>query len=233
MFDDVVAFVKVISSSIATEADQPVTLYSVTGIGGLEGTEADDDGEQGQAQEVFTALGDISRPLPPDGDVFLEAMAFRTADGLIPFAFRDIRLHRQFPNPAPGTIGRVHYGGGFHTMDLSTADTTIHTIYAPYEFDAQGVPQKAHAIVIDTTPGNESVVVTHGKGHALAMRDDDVVLRVDAETYIEGKPGEWIFRGTKLFFKGNCFLGASAETGLPLLFGPASPASPSVFVSPV
>jgi hypothetical protein len=235
------------------------TLYNLTGIGGfsldadgeIDGEdESDDGGEQAHEQECFSALGIIGRPLPPDGDLFAEALAARTEDGLVPIAFRDLRLHRavnasgQPTTPAEGQLMFVGYGGAFlsHAMTGAAVGSkrgNVTTLYVPYEFNSVGVPQKAHAISIDPTDGNSSISIAHGDGVFLTLSEDagagspGIAWAIDGTTFGRMSAGEYVVQAAKITLKGNVYLGAQAEAGLPLLPGAASPASPSVFVSPV
>src|SRR5690606_6922443 len=99
--NQVVEFCKVVHSAIVGPSS--ATAYNLTGIAGfavdaagriVDADESDDAAEQAHEQEVYQSLGVIGRPLPPDPDAFAEALTIRTEDGLVPFAFRDLRLHR-------------------------------------------------------------------------------------------------------------------------------------------
>lgn len=156
------------------------------GVGSLEeGDEA--GGEEAQDAEAYGAPGLVFRPRPPeevdtpDGKQRLtaEAMAARTADGLVPLAWRDLRFNRVFPNPKAGTVALVGYGGGFLAFDDTSADSgdqkaTVETLYCPYEF-TNGVPSKAMAVILD--PEGEAVSVVHGDGAAVVLTATELVLR--------------------------------------------------------
>lgn len=217
MFDDVFAFLKVVSSAVADQ-----TRVVLLGSEGLGGTDA--------GQEMFSALGMVGRPKPPDKDAHVESFAARRGDGYAHLAYRDVRLHEKFPNPKEGEFAWVHYGGGFHSMTEASDGTTIHVIYAPYDFDGDGIAQKAHAFMIDPADGLVSMI--HGEGHTVAMRPGEIMHRLDGSTFFQLKPGEIIGNAAKIMLKGNVYLGAAADTGVALLAGAASPPSPSVFVSP-
>ena len=130
LLNQVLEFCKVISSAVG--GTNTTTLYNLTGIGGFAldadgqvtgDDESDDGGEQAHEQECFQALGVIGRPLPPEGDLFTEALTARTGDGLVPFAFRDLRLHRAVnpsgspTTPSEGQLMFVGYGGAFFDDD--------------------------------------------------------------------------------------------------------------------
>ncbi len=201
-------------------------------------------GETAQDAEAYGAPGIVFRPRPPedvdtpDGTQRLaaEAMAARTADGLVPMAWRDLRFNRVFPNPKAGTVALVGYGGGFLAFDDTSADSgdqkaTLSTLYVPYQF-TNGVPAKAMVITCD--PEAEALQLIHGDGFAISMTPDEgIVMRADAETFARMKPGEMLFHAAKIMLKGNVYAGAQAEVGVPLLAGSASPPCPTLYLSPV
>ncbi len=254
--NNVVEFCKVISSEVV--GANAATLYNLTGIAGFalddDGQvsgedETDAGGEQAHEQAGYQALGIIGRPLPPEGDVFAEALSVRTEDGLLPFAFRDLRLHRAINpggarnTPREGQLLFAGYGGAFlsHAM---TAEATgskrgnVSTWYVPYEFGSDGVPTKAHAISIDPSDGNQSISIVHGDGVFLTLTADagtgapGIVWAVDAQTFGRIAPGEFTVNAAKITLKGNTYMGRAAEAGVAMLGGPITPPSPSVFVSP-
>lgn len=246
VFDLVAQFAQVLSSSINTRnQSMQVTLG---GIGSLFEDETDpDQGEVSPEAEMFGALGFVTRPLPPEiirgKDYACEALCMRTADGLVPISWRDLRLNAFFPNGVPeGRIGMVGYGGGFHTIDLTDNDngdqkTNIHTIYAPYDY-SNGTPNKAMAITLDTTPGGENISMSIGggsSGYQVTINEaDGVQVRTpNAATMFNIRESEINLTAEKILLKGNVYVGSQAETGVPLIAGPASPPCPSLFVSPV
>jgi hypothetical protein len=167
----------------------------------------------------------------------------RTSDGLVPISWRDLRLNSYFPQGVPkGRIGLVGYGGGFHTIDLTDANngdqkTSIHFIYAPYAY-SNGVPSKAMAIALDTTPGQENISMSIGGGtsgfQVTVNETDGVQVRTPNEaTVFNIREEEIVLSAKKIMLKGVVYLGAQAEMGVPLLAGAASPPSPSVYLSPV
>ena len=252
MFDEVLEFAKVIASEI-TGPNTDVKL-NLGGIGSFEEAETDETGEVSPEEEVYQSLGIIGRPLPPDGtdddDLFCDSLAARASDGLKPFAFRDLRLNRAVnPGGAPGTtpaegqIMFVGYGGGFLSHSLTATDSgdqkaNIEVWYAPYEFSS-GTAAKAHTIVMDTTPGNESVSITHGDGVFIQMSADTgggsagMTFAVDNDTWGKMEPGLIFWQASAIQLKGNVGVGAQPELGIPLLGGPVSPPCPSLFLSPV
>ncbi len=252
----VVEFCRVIASSVGTE--NGATLYNVAGIAGFalddEGQvtgedTSDDGGEQAHEQEVFGALGIIGRPLPPEGDAFTEALAVRTEDGLVPIGFRDLRLHRALNpggggvTPREGQLMFAGYGGAFLSHSLTTGNTgtkkgNVTVLYVPYDFDGQGVAQKAHAIILDPSEDNRAISIVHGSGVFVTLSEDTgsgpgIVASVDGSTFLRMSPGELSVSAAKILLKGNVYVGRAAELGAPLLPGPISPPCPSLFLSPV
>lgn len=238
--NQVLEFCKVIASSVG--GTNTTTLYNLTGIGGFD-DEDDDGAEQAHEQECFTGLGLIGRPLPPEGTLFAEAIAARTGDGLVPIAFRDLRLHRALNpsgapvSPANGQLMFVGYGGAFLSHAMTAENTgskkgNVVTLYVPHDFDGSGVPQKAHAITLDPSSGNSSISIVHASGAVVTLSDDGITMAIDGSTFATMRAGEFSVSAARICLKGNVYLGTSAESGLPLLPGVASPPSPSVFVSP-
>lgn len=232
----VLSFVRVIGSTVLGE-------HSAVLLGG-EGAVGDvDDPLTESSSDVFTDAehyatpGIVWRPRPPEDiagkSIGAEGIGARIGRQTVPIGLRDLRLNRRFSAPKPGSVALVGYGGGFLSFDDNAAKESLATLYVPYAF-VNGVPTKAHAIVVDPTSGNESITITHGEGYQLALTaDDGFMALLAADTFMAMKPGEFTVQAPKIMLKGNCFLGASAETAIPLLAGPASPPSPSVFVSPI
>ena len=245
MFDFVLAFVTAAGSSV--DEQTRAVRVSTSGIGGFdfgEGTQTldDTDGELGDAQEMFSALGVLSRPLDPETlagkEYRAEALAARTADGLVPLSWRDLRFERFIPNGIPkGTVRMVGYGGAFCSLDVRDGVTpveNIFTCYVPYEFSgSEGTtPDKAHAVVVSSNP-DDGITLTHGDGFQVALTTDGILMRTpDAETFFAMREGEISMQAQKILCKGNVYVGSQAEAGVPLLAGPASPPCPSLFVSP-
>jgi hypothetical protein len=251
--DQVIEFVKVVASAVVGE--NAAVLFDVVGAGGFSSSQqaadvADDAAENAPQQPAYGPLGYIARPLPPtDLQQFAEAMAARTADGLEPFAYRDLRINRAInPTgegnaPAPGQLGFAGYGGSYSSVRQAAVVSgskkpDVYCTYVPYDFDGDGVPQKAHAIIVDSTPGNSSIQLVHGDGVFFTLSEETgdgpgLVAAVGNNTFLRMIAGELTLQSTKILLKGNVYLGLQAEAGLPLLAGPASPPGPSVFISPV
>ena len=247
--DAVLQFSKVVGSSIATDpgtGKNEGLLYSVAGIGGVDYSGAipvptidDDMSERDPRAEAFGQLGFLSRPLPPnsgDGENrYAEALCMRSSDGLVPMAYRDTRIRMPGTGPGEGTIAMVGYGGGFLSYDPivnnGAAEGDIQVLYCPYNFSG-GVAQKAHAIVLDPTSGDEAVSVVHGSGMAITMHDDKLVLKSpNGMSYIEISDAGVTITAPKITLSGGTTIG-NPSTAVPLLAGVASPASTMLWVSP-
>lgn len=243
--DFVMEFSRVKSSSLA-EGNGAVQ-WSVEGVPGFSGegispgTTDDGDGSGNEIAEQFSALGIIGRPLPPQDlngiNEFTEVVCVKTNDGLVPVAARDTRLKMQGNGPSEGTLAFVGYGGGFHSLTPidDGAGGTIHVIYCPYDFDGDGVAQKAHSIVLDPTPGNESIIIAHAEGMAITMTGEG-----NKELLLKNAAGDATLRlddsgitltATNIVLSGGVVVGEPA-LAVPLLAGPASPPSTKFFVSP-
>lgn len=249
----VIEFVEVIStglsgpSSAVTANLTGIAGFAVDADGKVTGEDASDEAAEGaHEQDIFQSLGIVGRPLPRDGAGKVEALAFRTQDGLLPFAFRDLRLTASLGGSAPreGQLLFMGYGGAFlsHAMTAGNVGSkrgNISTWYVPGDFAGDGTPQKAHAISIDPTPGNSSISITHASGLFVILTEDagggspGILASVDGATFMRMSPGELTLQATKILLKGNVYVGRQAEAGAPLLAGPTSPPCPSLYVSPV
>lgn len=237
LFDYVAAFGRALKSSV--DPKTKVTLVQVAGIGSMNpsapdtGALADEQGEQDDRLPQLGPLGLLWRHLPPgklDGRaVQADIVCLRTADGLVPVAWRDLRLYKAFPDGlAEGQIAVAGYGKGFYSLSLNADDENIHVIYCPYDFNAAGVAQKAHCIVLDPDQG---VSMVHADGMAIAMHEQTLTLRSNtggARIFLKGD--EITGQAQKIIWQGNVALGASPSTALPLA-SPTPTPSASVFVS--
>jgi len=239
--DWVVQLVDVIGSTL----DGPhnaVLMGGNTVVGSLDPTEPDDEAPNDATDEApaYGAPGIVFRPRPPEevetdaGTELLsaEAVAARVADTLIPVAWRDLRLNRRFVAPKAGTVALVGYGGGFLSFDDGSTEGTLQTLYCPYDFDADGVAQKTHAILVQPDGAN-GISINHGDGYQLSLTSGGFLLRCsDANTFLQVKEGQIVMSAAKIFAKGTLYVGQAGELGVPLLPGPASPPCPSLFLSP-
>ena len=162
-----------------------------------------------------------------------EAYGTRRGDQVIPITWRDLRFNRVFPNPEPGTVALVGYGGGFLSFgDASGGDGygSVTTLYCPYDF-TDGVPAKAHVLALD--PDGEFVSLIHGDGYALVMdASNGITMRGDGGTWLSIKAGVIELAASSISLLGNVALGRDTTSAVPLLAGSASQPTPSVFFSP-
>ena len=135
----------------------------------------------------------------------------------------------------------VHYFGAF-LSGTPTAENSgdqkasIETWYCPYDF-TDGVPDKAHAMVMDPSSPNPNIQIVHGSGMFFSMMENDgsgvkaMMLTVDAETFLRMAPGEVQVFANSITMQGNVALGRITA---PIAAAPAlnpSSVSASVFIS--
>lgn len=196
VLDYLISFGKVVASSLSPRT-KAVLLNIVGAAGDTDGGGADEAGETAVNQEMYSALGIVARPRPPskkDGvEEYAEQISFRIGDGLLPFAHRDLRLNRAYQAPKDGSIAMVGYGGGFHSLEDTAQNSgdqkaTVQVFYVPYQF-SNGVPAKAHVIVMDPTTGNESISIVHADGMAITMmhggKNSVVIKNKAGNAYVE------------------------------------------------
>lgn len=235
----VTTFIRIVGSAIAGD-DGAVTVGGFGSTGALDdGADVDDpdDGETITDATVFGGLGLIFRPRTPKkiGDQLYSAESFgvKKGDETTPWTWRDLRLHKRFPNPKEGTIALVGYGGGFLSFDDpadNSGDGGVTTWYLPYAFSG-GSATKAH--VITMSGDSESLAIIHGDGFALSMDPTNgITMRADAQTWLTLKPGLFQVFAASCQMQGNVALGQNLAAALPLLPGIASQPTPSVFFSP-
>lgn len=248
VFDSVIGFGRVTSSSLGENNGS--VLFDVEGVGFDTSEPGDagvsvDNSEIRSAQEVYSALGVVGRPpksKPGDyPDMLLQTIHARVSDGSIPFAYRDPRILEWLNKggaktvPKEGQIALAGYGGSFisfETIDESNGPTNVCVLYCPYARDADGVPQKAHMIMLDPTGGNEAIAIVHASGLALTMDETNgITMRADAATWLTLQPGSFQVFAASIQLQGNVALGQNLATAAPLAAGPASAPTPSVFFS--
>jgi hypothetical protein len=208
IFDQVFARATVVKSNLSKQTGQP--LYDLSGVG-FSDDPSDSRGESKDGQEVFSSGGVVFRPPPPDKsapDLFCEAIAARTSDGLVPLVFRDKRIIERINRgggvaPKEGQILYAGYGGGFLSFELVTNGTRDQTqLYIPYERNGAGVPTKAHAITLgkDGT-GKALVSVVSGEGPRLILLDNKGTLyNAAGNAWVElGPDGVGIVGNTKIY----------------------------------
>jgi hypothetical protein len=178
---------------------------------------------------VFGPLAHIAPPRAPEDGIHADYIGLRRNGGVVPIAAHDLRIDRAFPDGiARGTVALAGYGGGFHAMQDTAGNSgsrkaTVHVIYAPYQFDANGVPTKAHAITIDTTPGNVSLQLVHGDGYFFSAKEGTGwTMAVDGSTALAMTPGPGPGVAGKITISGNLVVGAGATLGNPNTALPAA-----------
>lgn len=237
------AVLRVIGSTIEGPY-KAVMVGGETGIGGFgEGSR----GETPDGIEAYGAPGIVWRPRVPERSgkdrLVAEAFSARVPDGMIPLSWRDLRWHLAFPAPKPGTLAFVGYAGGSASWEDVDAQSTNApnikvknqrlTIYVPYAKDADGKPTKAHAIVAD--PESESLSLIQGDGYAFVLdKENGITMRSKTgSSWLNFKDDKLEIVANSINLRGNVALGANTAAALPLLPGPASQPTPSVFFSPV
>ena len=228
----VATFVRVIGATVVGE-HSAVLLGGEGVVGDVDDPLGDGSSDKFTNAESLGSLGLVVMPRPPEeiGGKMLaaEGVGMRLGGSTVPIALRDLRLNRRFSAPKPGSVALVGYGGGFLAFDDTADKLTRATLYVPYAFSG-GVPTKAMSISID--PEAESMMLIHGDGYAVVLdKDNGITLRADETTWMNMKPGETTIVSSKIVLQGNVAMGASPTTALPLLAGPASPPSGSIFVS--
>lgn len=229
-FDDAFAFAKVVASTLGSEAKS-----LLLNLRGFAENDDDDKGEPAAEMPVYGALGVVSRPRKPDDKGFAEAVAGRSDDGLQPIAMRDVRISKARGNVLEGSTGIAGYGGAFVAIDdAPSGGGSIVTAYAPYAFDGSGVPAHAHSITMNTTPGDESVIVAAGDGQSVIMNAATGVM------ILRSKSGKALvildddkvtISGKTITLYGLVTIGNPA-TAVPALPGAAFPGCTSLNVSP-
>lgn len=244
--DLIVRFSSIVNSSLSTRTG--AVQLSVVGIAGMDYEAGTSDPSDATAAEntdnapQYSAPGIIGRPLAAQSvngsNLQMDVVSIVTADGLVPIGYRDLRLKMGGGGPAAGVLAFVGYGGGFvsHTPVPLGGDPagggTVTTFYCPYDFDAAGNAQKAHTLIMDPTPGNESVMIIHSSGLAISMFGGALLMKNAAgdATFRLDENGI-VMTGTQIVLSGGVIVGDPA-TAVPLLAGPASPGSTKFYVSP-
>lgn len=244
--DSIVQFSTVVSSSLSSRTGAvQLAVVGIAALGDDEDSSDPSDTTNAQATpnaEEYASPGIIGRPLAPttrNGIVeHMDVLALRTSDGLVPFAYRDLRLKMGGNAPGEGVLAFVGYGGGFlsHTPIAKGGNPagggTLTTLYCPFAFDSSGIASKAHAIVLDPSEGNESVMVVHSNGMAITMFEDALVLKnASGNATLRLDDNGIVMTAVQIVLSGGVIVGEPA-TAVQLLAGPASPASTKFFVSP-
>jgi hypothetical protein len=210
----VVALGRVISTSLKGSSN--AVLGNLTS---LEGIEDDPDAETSGEEPIYGTLGLYGRAAPPvkigagagnspAGSV--EFVGLRVGDQVFPVAYRDLRLNAKV-NPKAGEVGIVQYKGGFIALkDNATADGTDVTIYAVHNNGA-GVPDKAHAIHLDSSTANASISIMHSYGHSISLNKTGsvVVMNKAGDAMVEVNDDGVTINGAKVAITGGAMLGDS------------------------
>jgi hypothetical protein len=250
MSDWTISYMEVRGSIV--EGHHNAVLVSGAGAVGAFDEDASSDGETGEDVEAYGAPGIVFRPRPPeevdtpDGKRTLqaEAMAARVAGDLVPLAWRDLRFNRVYSAPKSGSVALVGYGGGFHSLEDTQAKSgdklaTTHVIYAPFDY-AGDIPQKAHAIIIDSEPepapgvGGPSISIMHGAGQMILMNDEGQLTLASADgDYLQVEPGKITLQAAQLVLNGGAVVvGNPMGAIVPLTPGAASPPCPRLWLNP-
>lgn len=238
-FDFIAGFFDVVGTTLGKKAKSVL----VTLAGATSNQPGDDKGEVARNQLSWNAgtLAILANPLDPTKNAAGTPMkagvvGLRASDGVVPIAWKDPRIDAAFPNGlAKGSVAFAGYGKGFHSIDLvdptDPSSSNIHVLYAPYAFDGNGIATKAHAIVLDTSPGKESIQLVHADGYFLQLQAGKGIRgAVDDNTFFQMKPGVFSVQAAAINLQGNVSLGADTTGAIPLVDGALTP-HPSVWVS--
>jgi hypothetical protein len=223
MIDFVIGFGKVAATSIHAKTKEAV--FQVLGLQGFE--EGQD--QSAEKQVGYTGLGLVGHPLPSEkilGILFdVDVIYVKQGDELVPIAWRDLRLNRNFPGGVrAGTIALAGYGGGFYSLDLTPSASgsrkaNIHVLYCPFDFDSNGVPQKAHTIILD--PAGNSINLLHASGSQFILLDGKKLMMIsDDATWFKMEPGKIDMQANTVTVAATLVVG-NPLTALPLAAGPA------------
>lgn len=233
----VLSYLSVTGSTVAG----PHSAVLMGGESGVGGFDDPDDGEIAQDAEAFGAPGIVFRPRAPEdvstpdgtATVGAESIAGRTGRGLVPLAWRDLRFNRVFPNPSPGTVALVGYGGGFLSLDDTSTDSgdqkaTVGVFYCPYEF-SDGTPAKAHVVILDAE--REQVSIVHGEGHSIVLtKDKEIMTAIDASTWSKMAAGEFSVQADAINLIGTVAIG-NPTAAVALLGGTLSQPSTRLLIT--
>ena len=173
----------------------------------LEDSETDDDttGESSTEEPYFRSLGMYGRPRPAvspddaDGNNpagAAEVIALKLDDRAYPVATRDLRISAKV-NPKDGEIGLAHYLGGFVSLKINDdGDGTDIVIYAPHQ-DGSGVPDKSHAISLNSQTANSHISMMHSFGQSITLTKEGgiIIANKAGDAYIEVNDSGTTFNG--------------------------------------
>lgn len=207
-------FAKIVGSAIAQETK--ATLLNVAGLADLTDPSPEAEPEISDQMPEYSGVGPVFRPLDPERikgkNFFTETVCAVTDDGLVPIGFRDMRIWKAFPSGLQkGQTAFAGYGGGFYSLSLTSSSSgsqkaNIHVMYCPYQFDANGVPSKAHAIVLD--PENQAISITHADGAQISLLQSKEIMMVsDGSTWMQMKPGVFNVQAAQIGMVGSVYVG--------------------------
>lgn len=226
----VVGFLRVLGSTVVGK-HSTVLVGGEGQVGALTEDDEDVPGEAPPDVEMYSGLGLVVRPRPPetvDGEVLTaEAMALRVGGVLTPVGWRDPRLHRKFPAPGPGSVALVGYGGGFLAFDDTESLESRATWYVPYAGGSK-------AMVVAMDPDAEALMLIHGDGYAVVLdKDNGITMRSKSgSSWVNLADDKFEVVAEQISLRGNVALGVDTSTAVPLLPGSSSQPTPSVFFSP-
>ena len=181
----VIALGRIVATRVAGTANAVLANLAM-----MEETIDDLEAETSTDEPLYVSPGLYGRPDVPVAEGMgvgnrpagqAEIVGLRIGDHVLPVACRDLRISAKV-NPKEGEVGLAQYRGGFVSLKTNaTDDGTDVVIYAPHN-TALGVADKAHAISLDSTTANSSIVLVHSFGHSVA-------LTKDGETCITNKQG--------------------------------------------
>lgn len=232
---------KVVGSSLGTVGSAVGSvLYDLKGLGRDDDASGASD-QGGTKQEVFSANGLYSRP-PKDEAEPTQVIAAQLGDEKVPIGINDKESLKRanagatVPSmPAEGQRLLVGYGGAFISFQQKPGKADLVELYVPFDRGADGVPRKAHTIIIDPEGGPDGRIgIVHASGLSITMTTDDgIVMRADANTRMTLSPGRCEIIAADITLAGNVKAGPGALTGVvvPAATGALAPSS-TVFISP-
>ncbi len=194
------------------------------------------DGDSSKGEPQFGPLGYYGRPMPPverpsatglRPEGWAEFIGFRLGDNIHQIgAYRDLRLSAQV-NPAEGSIGIAHYGGGFIEQSWNdSGDGTTITLYALRK-TSSGAADKASAITIDSSGSGPAITIVHESGQRISMTDDGATIlsSADGSAYIELSNGKLTINAAEIIMNGGVILGTNNPAlAMPIMLGTMAPA---------
>lgn len=128
-------------------------------------------------QDFYGIAGHYCRPMPPDLVGHCEVVSMRLEDDDTVIASRDLRMNKRV-QPNEGDVGIVHYGGGFATLrwDVDNRGTLV-AVSSPRLDSQLDQIESAHALIMDPSSGNSSIMLLHALGSGLiANKNGDILI---------------------------------------------------------